>query len=84
MTVLFISASKTEVNRGTEHARLRVQNNIQTSERKEESSETENVEKKKKADAIIFVSSHSELFPRPEFCYIKPYICSPRLRRGCS
>lgn len=34
---------------------------------------------------IIYSSTRSRaLFPRPGFCYIQPYICSPRLRRGCS
>lgn len=41
-------------------------------------------EHKKKLQILFFLPTLSALFPRPEFCYIQSYICSPRLRRGCS
>lgn len=54
---------------------------------KQKSSETEdkNIKKREreKKQILFFLPALSALFPRPEFCYIQPYICSPRLRRGC-
>lgn len=52
--------------------------------KKNQASRREHKGREKKLQILFFLPTLSALFPRPEFCYIQPYICSPRLRRGCS
>lgn len=67
---------------GTERAHSRGQCDWQT---RETGRRRDRALKNPAEDIIFFLSlSLSLLFPRPEFCYIQSYICSPRLHRSSS